>query len=297
MLVRDQWSRKWAHWDGATASIEQPFVLRFIGVKKTKRTDVVVVRVSHSHHPGQVERMELQLTGCELIAHPTKARPGELGGLSSLRHAQKAPEGSLFQVVVSVDDPKLLEAVGIPEPPLWSGSITGQKAYVERNDYKIGVRVGQLFERKIGGSDTQFAYITPIDADATEFNAKLPPESWVDFEDTLKLEFRSEAAAVDQAAARDDAAASSSSAEASCSVGWSCDKVAEIVDEVVRHTPLTNGKEPERAAADGNQAGGRAAGCAMAYRPLGATAVVWASELSRTSVTNACGVRGELRSG
>ena len=102
MLVRDQWSRQWAHWDGATASIDQAFVLRFMGVKKTKRNDVVVVRVAHFHQPGQLERMELQLTGCELIANHTKARAGELSGLSSLRHAQKAPEGSLFQVVVSV---------------------------------------------------------------------------------------------------------------------------------------------------------------------------------------------------
>ena len=78
MLVRYQWSRQWAHWDGATASIDQAFVLRFIGVKRTRRNDVVVVRVAHFHQPGQPERMELQLTGCELIAHHTKPRAGEL---------------------------------------------------------------------------------------------------------------------------------------------------------------------------------------------------------------------------
>ena len=96
-----------------------------------------------------------------------------------------------------------------------------------------------------GGTDTQFAYITPTDVEATEYNAKVPPEDWVDFEDTLQLKFSSAAAAVDQAAAI-EAAASSSGAETSCSVGWSCDRVAEVIDEVVRHTPLTNGKEPER---------------------------------------------------
>ena len=248
MLVRDQWSRRWAHWDGATASIEQTFTLRFIGVKKTKRNDVVVVRVSHTHQPGQPERLELQLSGCELIAHH-KPRAGELNGLSSLRHAQRAPEGSLFQVVVSVDDLKLLEAIGVPEPPLWSGSMTGQTAYVTRDvqegKWKFKVNVGELFERKVGGTDTQFAYITPTDVEATEYNAKVPPEDWVDFEDTLQLKFSSAAAAVDQAAAI-EAAASSSGAETSCSVGWSCDRVAEVIDEVVRHTPLTNGKEPER---------------------------------------------------
>ena len=108
---------------------------------------MVVVRVAHFHQPGQLERMELQLTGCELIAHHTKARASELNGLSSLRHAQKAPEGSLFQVVVPVDDPKVLEAVGVPEPSLWSGSITGLTAYTVRNGFKIKVKVGQLFER------------------------------------------------------------------------------------------------------------------------------------------------------
>jgi hypothetical protein len=66
----------WAHWDGATASIEQAFKLRFIAVKKIKRNDVVVVRVSHTHQPGQPERLELQLSGCELIAHHTKEAQG-----------------------------------------------------------------------------------------------------------------------------------------------------------------------------------------------------------------------------
>jgi hypothetical protein len=156
----------------------------------------------------------------------------------------------------------------------WGGICTSL-LWQSCNDYKIKVRVGQLFERKIGGSDTQFAYITPTDVDATEFNAKLPPESWVDFEDTLKLEFRSAAAAVDQAAARDEAAASSSGAEASCSVGCSCDRVAEVVDEVVRHTPLTNGKEPERpylgrqtSMRDQAAAAGRPAAPAAAAVPL-----------------------------
>ena len=162
---------------------------------------MVVVRVAHIHQPGQPERLELQLAGCELIAHHTKPRAGELNGLSSLRHAQQAPEGSLFQVVVNVDDLKLLEVIGVPEPPLWSGSITGLTAYVVRDEWKFKVEVGELFERKVGGSDTQFAYITPVDVEATEYNAKVPPEDWVDFADTLQLEFSSAEAVVDQAAA------------------------------------------------------------------------------------------------
>ena len=67
-----------------------------IGVKKIKRSDVVVVRVAHFHQPGQQERLELQLTGCELIAHHTKSMAGELNGLPSLRHAQAAPERLSF---------------------------------------------------------------------------------------------------------------------------------------------------------------------------------------------------------
>ena len=49
--------------------------------------------------------------------------------------------------MVPVDDPKVLEAVGVPEPSLWSGSITGLTAYTVRNGFKIKVKVGQLFER------------------------------------------------------------------------------------------------------------------------------------------------------
>ena len=71
-----------------------------IGVKKIKRSDVVVVRVAHFHQPGQQERLELQLTGCELIAHHTKSRAGELNEwppvAGSLRHAQAAPERLSF---------------------------------------------------------------------------------------------------------------------------------------------------------------------------------------------------------
>ena len=117
MLVPDKWSRKLAHWDGATTTIDQAFVhafvLRFIGVKKIKRSDVVVVRVSHHHQPGRQERLELQLSGCELIANNTKPRAGELNGVPSLRNAQKAAEGSLFQVVVSVDGLLSLATCGI----------------------------------------------------------------------------------------------------------------------------------------------------------------------------------------
>ena len=151
--------------------------------------------------------------------------------------------------MVSVDDSTRLEAIGGSEPSLWSGSITGLTAYtysVVRNSYKIKVEVGQLFECKIGGSDAQFAYITPVDVEATEYNAKIPPEDWVDFEDTLKLKFNSEEAVVDQAAATEEMAASSSNAEASSSVGWSCDDVVAAVEEAVNRTPLTNGKEPAR---------------------------------------------------
>ena len=84
--------------------------------------------------------------------------------------------------MVNVDDLKLLEAIGVPEPPLWSGSITGQTAYIVRDvqegEWKFKVNVGELFEHKVGGSDTQFAYITPTDVEATEYNAKVPPEEY-----------------------------------------------------------------------------------------------------------------------
>lgn len=58
---------------------------------------MVVVRVAHFYQPGQQERLELQLTGCQLIAHHTRPRAGELNGLQWLRHAQAASEGSLFR--------------------------------------------------------------------------------------------------------------------------------------------------------------------------------------------------------
>ena len=96
MLVPDMWSRKLAHWDGATTTIDTAFVLRFIGVKKIKRGDVVVVRVSHHHQPGRQERLELQLSGCELIANNTKPRAGELNGLSSLRRRLRKALSFMF---------------------------------------------------------------------------------------------------------------------------------------------------------------------------------------------------------
>lgn len=66
-----------------------------------------------------------------------------------------------------MDDHKVLEAIGVPEPSLWSGSITDLKASTVRNSLKINVKVGQLFDRKVGRATLQFAYIIPTDVEAT----------------------------------------------------------------------------------------------------------------------------------
>ena len=73
-----------------------PSSSRSLGVKKIKRSDVVVVRVSHHHQPGRQERLELQLSGCELIANNTKPRAGELNGLSSLRRRLRKALSFMF---------------------------------------------------------------------------------------------------------------------------------------------------------------------------------------------------------
>ena len=66
-----------------------------------------------------------------------------------------------------MDNHKVLEAIGVPEPSLWSGSITGLTASTVRNSFRINVKVGQLFERKVGRATLQFAYIIPTDVKAT----------------------------------------------------------------------------------------------------------------------------------